>query len=90
MRAYTHPHPDPAHVVFWYRYSILDRKAKRNRQLVSSGQKPSRSAARGIIHYQRLVDEYRAAKALMLSRGSSTAHIREQFRSFLTAQRKKT
>lgn len=78
-RRYSHPHPDPAHIVFVYRYYVLEWKAKMNRPLVARGKLPSRRAARGLIHYLDLVQEYIAAKALMLSQGKSTAQVRAAF-----------
>lgn len=54
--AYTHPHPDPEWVMLRYRGHILGCKRKYG-------------WARGLIHYRRLIDEYLAAKRLVISRG---------------------
>lgn len=51
---YTHPHPSPRHVMSTYRKDIL--KAKRKW-----------GTARGLIHYRRLLDEYRGAKRLVVA-----------------------
>lgn len=49
MKAYSHPHPQPSHVMRVYRAHILGCKRKWG-------------SARGLIHYRRIVDEYLAAK----------------------------
>lgn len=54
MVMYTHPHPDPRHVMRCYRAHILVSKRKWG-------------TARGLIHYRALVAEYLAAKRLALS-----------------------
>lgn len=89
VRSYSHPH-EPAHVVFWYRYYILESKAKRRAQLLGQG-KPvhmTKRGARGIIAYRAILDEYLAGKALLLSRGGSTSGVRELNREYLHARRK--
>jgi hypothetical protein len=48
-RVYTHPHPDPSHVMRVYRAHILKCKRKWG-------------TARGLIHYRALIEEYLAAK----------------------------
>jgi len=48
--AYTHPHPDPGHVMRCYRWHIL-------------GSKRKWGTARGLIHYRAFVQEYLGAKA---------------------------
>jgi hypothetical protein len=53
MTPYTHPHPDPGHVMRAYRGYLL--KAKRQF-----------GGGRSLIHYRRLLDEYLAAKRLHL------------------------
>lgn len=55
MVEYTHPHPDPRHVMICYRKDILKSKRKWG-------------TARGLIHYRRLLDEYLAAKRLVVRR----------------------
>lgn len=51
---YSHPHPNPAHVMCCYRGYLM--KAKRQ------------SSARSLIHYRELVDTYLAAKRLVVAR----------------------
>jgi hypothetical protein len=46
---YTHPHPDPAHILRVYRGHILGSKRKWR-------------TARGLIHYRELIEIYLAAK----------------------------
>lgn len=55
MRTYTHPHPDPAHVMRVYRSAILGLKRKVG-------------TARGLIYYHAYVNEYLAAKALIVNK----------------------
>ncbi len=50
---YTHPHPDPAHVMRCYRRYILSCKRKWG-------------TARGLVHYRPIVAEYLAAKRITL------------------------
>lgn len=54
MSAYSHPHPDPRHVMRAYRRYILGVKSKVG-------------AARGLGHYRELVDQYLAAKRVVLA-----------------------
>jgi hypothetical protein len=54
---YTHPHPDPAHVMRCYRQHIL-------------GRKRSWGTARGLVHYKALVAEYLAAKRVVIGRAA--------------------
>lgn len=54
---YTHPHPDPAHVMRCYRGYLM--KAKRQF-----------GGCRSLIHYRRLLDEYLAAKRLVVRRSA--------------------
>jgi hypothetical protein len=52
VRAYQHPHPDPAHVMRVYRRHIL-------------GMKRKKGSARALVHYRELVAEYLAAKRVL-------------------------
>lgn len=58
MSAYTHPHPDPAHVMRCYRGHILGFKRKKG-------------SARGLIHYRALVEQYLAAKRRVVTSTST-------------------
>lgn len=51
---YTHPHPDPEHVMRHYRKFLL-------------GFKRVKGSARGLVHYRSYIQEYLAAKRLVLS-----------------------
>ena len=55
--AYTHPHPDPAHVMRCYRRYLVDNKAKLG-------------SVRGLGHYQQLVHTYLAAKRRVIEGGN--------------------
>lgn len=61
MSTYTHPHPSPAHVMRSYRKALLGQK----RIWMSQG-KAGRRCLRGLIHYKAIVQEYLAAKRLVL------------------------
>jgi hypothetical protein len=50
QHAYEHPHPEPYHVMWWYRRYIRGYKAKHHR------------SARGLIHLSALLQTYYAAK----------------------------
>jgi len=50
---YSHPHPDPRHVMRRYRAHILGTKRKKG-------------SARALIHYRAIVLEYLAAKRRVL------------------------
>lgn len=52
--SYTHP-GEPRHVMRCYRQYVLNRKRKNG-------------TARGIIHYRRILDEYLAAKRVVVER----------------------
>lgn len=52
MKPYTHPHPNPKHVMERYRSHIL-------------GWKRKTGSARGLVHYRAIVEEYLAAKRLL-------------------------
>lgn len=54
MKPYTHP-GDPRTVMQRYRQFILNRKRKDG-------------TARGLIHYRRILDEYLAAKRVVIGR----------------------
>lgn len=60
---YTHPHPDPAHIMRTYRDHILSFKRKQNAQR----NPPARRVARGLIKYKALIHEYLAAKRLVIA-----------------------
>ena len=51
--SYTHPHPDPAHVMRQYRRHVLHFKRRYG-------------TARSLIHYRKFVDTYLAAKRKVL------------------------
>lgn len=51
---YTHPHPDPRHIMVHYRKFLL-------------GVKRVKGSARGLIHYKRILYEYAAAKELVIN-----------------------
>lgn len=53
-RKYTHPHPSPEHVMKCYRGHIL-------------GSKRKYGSARGLMHLQKLIDTYFAAKELVIN-----------------------
>lgn len=55
--AYSHPHPDPSHVMRIYRRHLL-------------GWKRRHGTARGLIHYRAILAEYLAAKRTVLLRGA--------------------
>lgn len=61
---YTHPHPDPEHVMRAYRTHILSFKRKQNAQR----NPPARRVARGLVCYKALVQEYLGAKRLVIAR----------------------
>jgi len=54
-RQYTHPHPNPEHVMRRYRGAIL-------------GAKKHFGSARGLIHYKGLLEQYLAAKEIVCGR----------------------
>jgi hypothetical protein len=58
VKAYTHP-GKPAHVMRCYRGHILGCKRKYG-------------TARGLIHYRALIEEYLAAKRLVVREGETT------------------
>lgn len=58
---YTHPHPDPAHVMRCYRRFLMGQK----RVWMAGGK--GNKCLRGLIHYRGLVDEYVAAKRLVVT-----------------------
>ncbi len=67
-RTYTHPHPDPAHVMRCYRGHILGKKrawSRKRRDIDGDARVPQRGA-RQLIHYRAFIDEYLAAKALVI------------------------
>lgn len=54
VKPYTHPHPQPRHVMSVYRGHIL-------------GSKRKWGTARGLIHYRAYIAEYLAGKRVALS-----------------------
>lgn len=61
MMPYTHPHPKPSHVMRSYRKYFVGQK----RVWMSQGK--GRRCLRGLIHYRALLEEYLAAKRLVVS-----------------------
>lgn len=67
LATYSHPHPNPRHVMGAYRRYLLGFKQQMNRKAVSQGRAPSKRVARGLIHYRPLLEEYLAAKRVVIS-----------------------
>lgn len=61
MKPYTHPHPKPDHVMRIYRKYFVGQK----RIWMSQG-KAGHRCLRGLIHYRDLLQEYLAAKRLVV------------------------
>jgi len=57
-REYSHPHPDPSHVMRCYRGCIVGMNRKRRR------------SARGLSHYKAYLHEYLAAKREVFKRAT--------------------
>ena len=66
MAEYTHPHPNPAHVMRVYRRYLVGQK----RVWMAQGKRGHR-CLRGLIHYGGFVEQYLAAKRLVLKAGES-------------------
>lgn len=58
---YTHPHPDPSHVMRSYRKYLIGQK----RIWMAQG-KSGHRCLRGLIHYRELIAEYLEAKRACL------------------------
>lgn len=63
MVEYTHPHPSPRHVMICYRKDLMKSKRKWG-------------TCRGLIHYRRLLNEYLAAKRLVVNGNERCSHER--------------
>lgn len=53
VRAYSHPHPNPHHIMTTYRRHIMASKQKFG-------------SAHGLVHYKQFIEEYLAAKHRVL------------------------
>lgn len=67
IKPYTHL-GEPRHVMRCYRAYILNTKRKVNEQLASHGKPPTKRGARSLIHYRAIVNEYLAAKRVVVGR----------------------
>lgn len=72
MKPYTHP-GEPSYVMRRYRQYILNTKAAANKDRLSQGKPPARRIARALVHYRAYVEEYLAAKRLVIGKLSTEA-----------------
>lgn len=74
LKTYTHPHPDPGHVMRAYRTYILSLKRKQGAQIAADDRR-RKSCHRGIIHYKAIIEEYLAAKRLVFARQRESSNV---------------
>jgi hypothetical protein len=67
---YTHPNPDPAHVMRSYRKYLIGQK-----RIWMSQNRTAKRCLRGLIRYRAYIDEYLAAKRLMIERCNITRGV---------------
>lgn len=69
MKPYTHP-GNPRTVMQRYRAYILNTKRVANENRVSQGKPIAKRAARALVHYRGYLDQYLAAKRIVLNGGT--------------------